>query len=171
MKTFKTISFLLVGIVGLVVLNTCGKELQRSSPPAPRVSKSFLETAQDTAVIDDIAYHAAIFPWRDFMPGPGMPENGKGLMVVAKLCRADSLEIGEEIRLKFVWVVYGNQIWGAELEDERRAYEVEHCRQGVSYGGPKWGPFVEVYAVIGFVLESGELMILRTPPEIIVRTD
>ncbi len=157
-----------IGICVVVVLS-CGSE--PTSPPAPHVPLTTLMAASELVSIDGIEYGAEIDPWRDFMPGAKASSNGKGLLALARICRSDSLAISEGLHLRFVWILFNDQVWGAELGEEQADFARDCCRTAMARGGPKWGPNVDVLGVIAFSDESGGLKLIRTPMARIVRTD
>lgn len=168
MSVFRICTLLAVGILGLL---SCGLNPEESSPPAPTMPLQLLNAARDTVVVNGVEYCATISPWRDFMPGPNTSLDGKGLLVHTSLQRCDSLSIPENLHLKFLWVIYNNEVWGAVLGEESTPYNADFRREAMARGGPKWGPSVDVRGVIGFADEHGEFHMVCTPPIMIGRTD
>ncbi len=168
MSVFRICNLLAVGLLGLL---SCGLNPEESSSPAPTIPLQMLNAARDTVVVNGVEYCATISPWRDFMPGPNTSSDGRGLLVHTSLQRCDSLSIPDNLHLKFLWVIYNDEVWGAVLGEERTPYNGDFRREAMARGGPKWGPFVEVRGVIGFADENGEFQMVCTPSTTIIRTD
>jgi hypothetical protein len=118
--------------------------------------------------IDSHDYFIDAYLWRDFMPIS--PPNGKNLISINWLIRADSSAIPDNIELKQQYVVYGDSLWMADYENETHQTP-EYKQEKVSRNGPKWGPFVYVDVIAkitdtktnrDFYLKRDKVFIIRT---------
>ena len=72
--------------------------------------------AAGVITIDSHDYFIDVYLWRDFQPIS--PPNGKNLISINWLIRADSSAIPDNIELKQQYVVYGDSLWIADYENE-----------------------------------------------------
>ena len=124
--------------------------------------------AAGVITIDSHDYFIDVYLWRDFQPIS--PPNGKNLISINWLIRADSSAIPDNIELKQQYVVYGDSLWIADYENETHQIP-EYKQKKVSRNGPKWGPlvYVDVIAKVtdsktnrDFYLKRDKVFIIRT---------
>jgi hypothetical protein len=68
------------------------------------------------------------------------------------------------------WVVFEDDVWATEVEEEFPRDVVAPSYEVVARGGPKWGPGVFVDVVVRLRHEGREVL-LRAPNQRIDRTD
>jgi hypothetical protein len=137
-----------------------------------KVDKELILELDNKAVgiitIDSHDYFIDAYLWRDFMPIS--PPNGKTLISINWLIRADSSAIPDNIELKQQYVVYGDSLWIADYENETHQTP-EYKQEKISRNGPKWGPFVYVDVIAkitdtktnrDFYLKRDNVFIIRT---------
>lgn len=86
--------------------------------------------------------------WRDFMPGNGSSENGSPLYCVVELKNSQDLDLHDNITLKHVYVINGNELWKNALTEQDHG--LAHIVAGYANGGPIWGPDIQVDVVCEF---------------------
>jgi hypothetical protein len=107
--------------------------------------------------------------WRDFMPIS--PPGGHPLIAVFWIYSVDSTALPTGLTADAAWVVNGDRVWDTFLERERvpqpKPYELER----IARDGPKWGPHIEVDAVVRIRESDGTTHLLRAANQTIHRTD
>ena len=107
--------------------------------------------------------------WRDFMPGPGAPAGGSGLMVSARVTSANATPLPNDLAITSVWVVNGSQVWSTTAVENRR--DSPTVQVGAAGDGPRWMTGVPVTVVIGLGIENSFERYLRVDSVPIGRTD
>jgi hypothetical protein len=120
------------------------------------------------------------FAWRDFSPVQ-MEPSGSPLMVALKITAAAKQTLPSGVQLDRAWVIFGEEVW--EVSDLRnRIPRQDHAEESwikCSYqsqceitirGGPKWGPGVDVIAVVRFTDDEGRHHFLQAPKHRVVET-
>ena len=109
-----------------------------------------LNLSSERVSIDGTTLELHAYLWRDFMPIS--PPNGKNLISINWLVDIDSVKIPNHILLSEQYVIYGDSLWTSSYTVEDRETQ-PYVIEGVSRGGPKWGPNVEV-TVIAKIVDS-----------------
>jgi len=160
--------FTIIILITISFLTGCEKD----EIPNIKVDKDLIleldSKVVDVVTIDSYDYFLDAFLWRDFMPIS--PPNGKPLISINWLIRADSSAIPENIELKQQYVIYGDSVWISDYENETHQTP-EYKQEKVSRNGPKWGPkvYVDVIARItdtkanrDYYLKRDRVFIIRT---------
>lgn len=157
-----------MGTLLLAVLAAPGC-MNDQTAPGTRGLPAAVANAPDQLGAGAARMHLSADAWRDFMPGPGAPVGGSGLLVAARLASADSSALVEGLRISSVWAVYGGQAWSSAAVENRR--DVPWQITGVVRGGPRWGPGVSVTLVAGVRVGDGPESFVRADAVPIARTD
>jgi len=83
---------------------------------------------------------------------------------------ADVDTIPVMLRPKYVWVIHGAEVWGAEFSRSYSwpAYSTHPAEvQGVAVGGPEWQVEDSVRVITGISDSTGAVHLLRCPDGII----
>jgi len=160
--------FTIIILIAISFLAGCEKD----EVPNVKVDKDLILELDSKVVsvvtIDSHDYFLDSYLWRDFMPIS--PPNGKPLISINWLIRADSSSIPDNIELKLQYVIYGDSVWIADYENETHQTP-EYKQEKVSRNGPKWGPnvYVDVIAKItetktnrDYYLKRDKVFIIRT---------
>jgi len=117
--------------------------------------------ATGTIIIDTNNYFLDTYLWRDFQPIS--PPNGKPLISINWLIRADSNAIPVNIKLKLQYVIYGDSVWIADYTNETHLTP-EFKQEKVSRNGPKWGPhvYVNIIAKISDTIANRDYYLKRS---------
>ena len=99
--------------------------------------------AVDTLIIGSNSFVLDAFLWRDFMPIS--PKDGKPMIAINWLISTGSVKIPDNISMVKQYVIYKNEIWEADYENEDPAPSLpEYKMERISRNGPKWGPNIYV---------------------------
>jgi hypothetical protein len=115
-----------------------------SSIPLPSIAE-----IPDTLLVDSLTIVARPYLGRDFMPYSS--PDGKSLLAVIQLSEIDSTALPPDTELLYLWVLYDNDFWSSQLDDEGQPH-LPFQAIGVGRCGPKWGPYVEVDVIVRFRL-------------------
>jgi len=107
--------------------------------------------------------------WRDFMPGPGGPAGGSGLMISASVQTALPTPLPADLTIGSVWVLNGDQLWSTTQVENRR--DTPFVQTGVARNGPRWDPGAQVTLVVGVKTGTGPEQYVRAEAMPIRRTD
>jgi len=101
------------------------------------------EKAVETLTIGSNSFMLDAYLWRDFMPIS--PENGKPMISINWLVCTNSFKIPENISMVKQYVIYNDEVWEANYENEAPAPSLpEYKKERISRNGPKWGPAIYV---------------------------
>jgi len=111
---------LLFALILTSLISSCEKEnVQRPNIKVdPYLVLELYGKATDTIMIDSHNYFLETYLWRDFQPIS--PPNGKPLISINWLVRADSNAIPDNIKMKLQYVVYGDSVWIADYINDLR---------------------------------------------------
>lgn len=109
------------------------------------------------------SYRAEVDPWRDLMPG-----DVSGLLASAFLIEVDSMDADANLTPTYIWIVKGNQVWGAYLREINRPSNRPYLISAMARNGPYWPPQALVQTVIEFGDADGQRYLLRAPDTIIM---
>ena len=73
-------------------------------------------------------------------------------------------------RPKFVWVIRGEETWGAGLQIDYVATDGSYV-QAHAFGGPEWPVEDSVRTIVGIPDSTGAIRLLRCPDDVIHRLD
>ncbi len=109
--------------------------------------------------------------WRDFQPIS--PSDGKPLIAIFWVYSADSTALPAGLMADAAWVVSGESVWDTYFTDEEPPPSEQQPYQlhEIAREGPKWGPGIEVDAVVRLRDGNGEVYLVRAPSQYISRTD
>ena len=133
------------------------------------ISSSELRATPETVIVDGHELALRTYMWRDFMPIS--PPDGKPMTAIFWVFSADSSALPDGLTVDAAWVVKDDEIWDAALVDESSSEEVPYQLERVARNGPKWGPGVEVEAVVRLREADGKTHLLRASGQDIERTD
>jgi hypothetical protein len=136
--------------------------------PLPRRPASELRTAPTSVAVAGKTLLLESYLWRDFMPVA--PPNGTSLMVVLRVKTSDGSTVPTSVTADGAWVVFEEDVWATEVEEEFPRDIVAPNYEVVARGGPKWGPGVSVDVVVRLRHEGREHL-LRVADQPIRRTD
>ena len=101
------------------------------------------EKAVETLTIGSNSFVLEAYLWRDFQPES--PEDGKPLISINWLICTNSTKIPNNISMVKQYVIYNDEIWEANYENESPAPDLpEYKIERISRNGPKWGPKIYV---------------------------
>lgn len=101
------------------------------------------EKAVETLSIGSNSFALEAYLWRDFQPMS--PEDGKPMISINWIICTKSNKIPDNISMVKQFVIYENEIWEANYEDEAPAPSLPAFKiEGISRNGPKWGPGIYV---------------------------
>ncbi len=157
---YRFVGFLLVALA--VQITACDSN---SSGP----SMQELLAAPEQVEISGQNYTLATYLWRDFMPGT-YGQEGSDLMAVVTISETALQAIPSDITATYLWIINGEEIWGASFSDESRppapAYQIEK----IARGGPKWSPGTNVVVVVKMTNGAGNSYLLKAPNQSIQAT-
>ena len=128
-----------------------------------------LEAAPLTAVVNGQELVLSPYLWRDFMPFS--PPDGRPLIAILRLERADGAPLAGALAISAAWVVNGDEVWTGRVREERVASPPPLYYEAIMRGGPKWGPGITVDVVVRIRDSNGEAQLLRAAKVPIDRTD
>lgn len=167
MRTIATIAL----ATTLVVVAACGG---KSEPPAPigEDAAALRQAPTRSAPLAGFTYSLETYLWRDFMPGPDAPANGKPLIAVARVTvDDDTAAFPAGVTVDRMWVVNGSEVWETVPREEqpRGSAKVETV-EVVGREGPRWGPGITVDVVVRLRGPGGATTLLRAAGQPIHRT-
>ena len=112
-----------------------------------------LSSASKTVRIDDRMYTLEVYLWRDFMPG--VEPNGTHLLVVLNIIAEGDIAFPANIDAEKMWVINGEEIWNATLENVI-SFTASNILRKRADGGPKWGPGIKVDVIVELFSSSGD---------------
>ena len=139
-----------------------------SKPSGPSVPIETLLSAPEQVEIGGRKYVLETFLWRDFMPF--CPPDGKPLIALVWVTAVDSVEFPSSLDANRLWVIKDKKVWETKFSNEERArypYKLEK----VARDGPKWGPKIEVDAVVRMIDRGKRTYLLKASNQWISRTD
>ncbi|MFF4361645.1 hypothetical protein [Streptomyces sp. NPDC001604] len=104
--------------------------------------------------------------WRDFVP---MSLPGGKPLVVVEAVEATQLPAG--LAATRIAVVHERRVWVAPSVEEQPSRRTDKRFEVISRGGPVWGPEVAVDVMLQLQDAAGRTHHLRTPEQMIKRTD
>lgn len=142
-----------------------------STAPAPVLVPASADVREAPAVasVATRTLRLEAFAWRDFMPGPELPRDGRPLIVSVRLLAQDGGALPAGIVPETVWVVRGERAWQAAAAEVRPAPDAR-ATEVVVRDGPKWGPDEVVDVVLVLRDATGARVRLRAAGVRIVRT-
>jgi hypothetical protein len=102
---------------------------------------------------------------------PVSPPDGKPLVALVQVLEQNGQPIAPDLKLEYLWVINGSEIWGTPFSDEETASPRQGELNAIARNGPKWGPQIQVDVVVGLRRGGGPLEFLRAADQWIVRTD
>lgn len=126
---------LLASFIVLSLIVSCASNTNENKATDTEMSVSALRQSPDTLFADTIKYCAEIYSWRDFMPGMDV-NNPRGLMVVAKVRSCNTTPLDEDVRLSYLWVVHGEEVWATTLESQQNSGENHSGVESTARSGP-----------------------------------
>lgn len=130
-----------------------------------------LLAAPEQIEIEGREYILETFMWRDFMPGPETPPEGKPMIAIIWVVAIDSLLFPSSFDADFLWVIKDDaDVWTTEFEDNETSIEDNKLKK-VARDGPKWGPHIYVDAVVRIVDDEDSTYLLRAADQWVYRTD
>lgn len=129
-----------------LVIFSCKKDIDDSNFYKNVPLASELRLSSDTIMVGENTLALNTYVYRDFMPVA--EEDGSPMISVCMLADIDSLFLLSQVSMKKQFVIHGDLVWSVDFErtTETSAYSME----GVSSGGPKWGPQINVDVVCEF---------------------
>jgi len=126
--------------------------------------------AVDTLIIGSNSFVLDAYLWRDFQPIS--PANGQPMISINWLICTDLVKIPDNISMVKQYVIYNDEIWIADYENEKPAPSLPgHKMERISRNGPKWGPkiYVDVISQIhdsqsnkDYFVERKNVYVVRT---------
>jgi hypothetical protein len=133
------------------------------------LSPEELRAAPETVTIDGRTLALRTYMWRDFMPIS--PPDGKPLIAIFWVYSVDSTALPVGLTANAGWVVHKESVWDTFFEEPGTGQQVPYELERVAREGPKWGPHVEVDAVVRIRESDGTTHLLRAEKQSIERTD
>lgn len=127
---------------------------------------SQLKLSKDTLLIGENTLALTTYVYRDFMPVA--EEDGSAMLSACKIADVDSIPFSSPLSLKKQYVINGDLVWVTEIGEISTPSSFE--QEGVSRGGPKWGPEINVDVVCEFSNQGTIYRIIARDQEI-HRTD
>ncbi|MDX9859010.1 MAG: hypothetical protein RBT76_14585 [candidate division Zixibacteria bacterium] len=163
-------------ILGLAVAVACqnsqDSDDERSDAP-PAVSGELLpgdaEGAGDQGLVGGHDVRLEAYLWRDFMPGPDMPPDGRPLRGVVRLRAVDSDSISGALDITYVWLKQGDVVWGAALTGPPSSEPPSTIEKGFA-DGPMWTPETTADVIVKVVDAGGVTAYFRVPDQLIEKT-
>jgi len=130
------------------------------------------------AVADTVRFHGSTFTlqadlWRDFMPGPDRPPEGRPLIGVIFVTATDSSALDAGLNADAIWLINVDKVWRSWLSHEAVPEDLLRQNRLVRYlrGGPTWGPSIAVEVVVRLVHADGTSAYLRAGEQWIWSTE
>jgi hypothetical protein len=155
--------------VALAALLVPGLTSCKSSMTAPEPVLAAVTNAPTTLTVGSSPVTVNGNAWRDFMPGPGAPAGGSGLMVTASVQTNQATPLPADLTIGSVWVLNGDQLWSTTQVENRR--DTPFVQTGVARNGPRWDPGAQVTLVVGVRTGDGPEQFVRAQAVPIGRTD
>lgn len=155
-------------VVVLILVGGCSFE--DGSPLLPKSSEiplDELKGAPECIYLEGQECRLETYLWRDFMPI--CPPDGQLLIAMISVVGQNGGAIPADVKLKYLWVINGIQVWAVTFSEEPQHPENE--LQRIARDGPKWGPHIFVDVVVGLTRSNGRLLLLRAVDQWIARTD
>ncbi len=138
-------------------LSACSIFGEDDTPDIPPLSE--LRAAPERVVIDGANLVLSTSMWRDFMPHA--PPGGHPLIAIFYISTADSSMFPEGVASDAAFVVNAEQVWAAEYSRENPELDQSPYRiVMIARDGPKWGPNVEVDAIVRLQDSGGSAYLL-----------
>ena len=153
-------------VAALLLAGCSGNTGPRTDP----VLATNLRQAPTSVQIGPVTLHLSAYLWRDFMPGPQMsPMNGSALMGTFVLSTQDPA-VFVPVTFDALWVVNGEEIWSAKLENNPLVDVVPGTILKVARDGPRWATGITVDVVARVGLTDGTKRLIRVST-VIQRTE
>ncbi len=132
---------------------------------------SELRAAPTILTLGDQHLMLRTFMWRDFQPVA--PRDGRPLISIFWIYSSDSTALPSTLTTDAAWVVNGELVWDTYFSDEEPPPSEQQPYQlyKVARDGPKWGPDIEVDAVVRIRDVGNQTHLLRAASQHIGRTD
>lgn len=128
---------LFIVIVPFLILS-CGQEKMDNE-----LISQLKREAVEILTINSNSFLLDAYLWRDFMPG----NNQNGMISINWLISTDSVKIPDNISMVKQYVIYKDEIWVADYENEAPAPNLPKYKlERISRNGPKWE--TEIYVDI-----------------------
>ena len=127
---------------------------------------SQLRLSSDTLSLNENTFVLNTYVYRDFMPIA--EENGNPMISGCILSDVNSIPFLFPVTMKKQYVINGELVWSVDFE--RTTETSDYSMEGVSWGGPKWGPHINVDLVCEFAYQGTTYRIIARDQEI-ERTD
>lgn len=150
-----------------LILSACSLFEGDDAPEAPPLSQLRSAPEVVTASRGDLVLSTSI--WRDLMPIA--PPDGRPLIAIFYISTADSSVFPEGVTSDAAFVINGDEVWATYYTGEDQEYDqAPYLLVEVARDGPKWGPNVNVDAVVRLRDSSGNTYFLRAPNQLIGST-
>lgn len=123
-----------------------------------------LLSASERIELDGVDVSLETYMWRDFMPMS--PPDGRALSAIFRVDSDQKVELPLGLQVVAAWVVYRNKVWRSDIgasQPRPFPYRIERFARN----GPKWGPDVEVAAVVRLLEADGSTHLLRASGQVI----
>ncbi len=114
-------------------------------------------------------YFLDTYMWRDFMPIT--PSNGTSLSVALFIGEVDEKEIPSGLVVDQLWVINGNNVWATDNFYDHQPNFLPYMVTYSASGGPKWGPDINVDAVVRLKGSDGIYRYLKAEEQQIYGTE
>ena len=155
-------------LIAVVFSIGCGKDDESSGLLFPSATFESIKEAPQEIALGDQEYVLGTYLWRDFMPIS--PPEGKPLIALIRVIEKNGDPIAADLQLKYLWIVYGRDIWFTTFTDETPP-SPENELQRIARNGPLWGPEVKVDVIVGLRRGNGAIELLGAPDQWIYRTE
>jgi hypothetical protein len=147
----------IVLVLCLAAVASCDSDEQKfsgqflNSPPAGLLER--IKAAPETLVVGGVEYRVRVEAWRSFMPIS--PADGHPLAGVVVLEAAGRDTFPAEVVARSIWLINDRAVWHQTLQLEAGHYPPRE-QFARFWGGPLWGPGIDVVAVVD-VMGPGEV--------------
>ena len=133
-----------------------------TEPTTDPVLAGNLRQAPTSVQVGEATLHLSAYLWRDFTPGPQMsPVNGSPLMGTFTIATQSST-IYPPVTFDALWVINGEEIWTAKLEDNPLVDPMPGTILKIARNGPRWDTGITVDVVAQVRLADGTKRLIRT---------
>jgi len=165
MKTQIINRFVLLLIILPTLLWSCEREDDDNFYQNAPTMAAELRLNSDTLWLGENTVTLNTYVYRDFMPIA--EENGSPLISVCILADINNLPFLEPVVMLKQFVIYDDLVWSSEFEQITETTPFAY--NGVSRGGPKWGPDISVDVVCEFSYQ-GALYRIIARDQVVHRT-
>lgn len=179
MRTLRSVTFVVMSLLAFASLTTVSCQSEQADSDGPDEVQTPVNVVE--MLPTDVGLSGAeiklgrhvlrleVYLWRDFMPGPDAPAEGRPLRGVVRVYAVDSSRIADSIDIHYVWLTQGDEVWGVALPEPPTAEPHFLLEKGFA-DGPQWAPGSTADVTVRVTTRDGATGYLRVTNQLIEKT-